>query len=55
MEQASSIEEECSKCHGHGKINNKTCDACNGTGATLTEDGQKLLNFIRDSIRTSEH
>jgi len=49
------VEKECSKCHGHGKIDNKNCDACNGTGIVLTEEGLKILNYLRNSIRISEH
>ncbi|GBG57046.1 tryptophan RNA-binding attenuator protein inhibitory protein [Sporomusaceae bacterium FL31] len=49
------VEKECPKCHGHGKIANKDCDTCNGTGTILTEDGLKILNYLRNSIRISEH
>lgn len=55
MKSMSGIEEECLSCHGTGKINQTKCPACDGTGTSLTEDGQKLLKFLRDCIRTSEH
>ncbi|MDF2569483.1 MAG: Tryptophan RNA-binding attenuator protein inhibitory protein [Sporomusa sp.] len=55
METELTMEKECSTCHGLGKIDNKNCDFCNGTGTVLTEDGKRILNFLRDGIRTSEN
>ncbi|SMD06706.1 hypothetical protein [Sporomusa malonica] len=54
MKKDLNMEKECAKCHGRGKINNTICAACNGTGTVLTEDGLKILKFLRDGIRTSE-
>ncbi len=50
-----SLEETCTVCKGSGKIGTKPCENCQGTGNALTEEGKKLLNFLRNSIRTSEH
>jgi DnaJ-class molecular chaperone len=55
MDNDIKVEKECSSCHGHGKIDNKDCTVCNGTGVVLTEEGLKILNYLRNSIRISEH
>ncbi|HWR07129.1 MAG: Tryptophan RNA-binding attenuator protein inhibitory protein [Clostridiales bacterium] len=55
METKFTMEKQCSKCLGRGKTDNKNCDACNGTGTVLTEDGLKIIKFLRDSIRISEN
>lgn len=50
-----SLEEICTVCKGSGKNGIKPCGNCQGTGNALTEQGKKLLDFLRNSIRTSEH
>jgi DnaJ-class molecular chaperone len=49
------FEIECPKCYGRKKVDNKICENCNGKGTVLTEDGKKILAFLKDSIRMSEH
>ena len=49
------LEKVCSNCHGHQKLDNKICEVCNGKGTILTEEGKKILAFLRNSIRMSEH
>lgn len=55
METIPQIEQRCPNCHGQGKINDEKCATCNGIGTVLTEAGLKLLRFLKDSIRISEH
>ncbi|SDD97541.1 hypothetical protein [Sporomusa acidovorans] len=49
------LEETCTACKGLGKIGTKPCQNCQGTGTVLNEAGKKILNYLRNSIRTSEH
>ena len=55
MQSSLKIEKECPQCQGCGKIDHKPCSACNGKGNVLTEEGQSILNYLRNSIRLSEH
>jgi DnaJ-class molecular chaperone len=50
-----SLEEICPICKGSGKIGAKLCQNCQGTGNALTEEGKQILEYLRNSIRTSEH
>jgi DnaJ-class molecular chaperone len=50
-----SLEETCTVCKGSGKLGNQPCQNCQGTGNALTEEGKKILIYLRNSIRTSEH
>lgn len=49
------LEEPCSCCKGSGKIGTVPCQNCQGTGTILNEQGKKILSYLRNSIRTSEH
>ena len=55
METDLNLEEACANCQGCGKINNKICDACNGKGTVLTKEGRKILEYLKNSIKISEH
>lgn len=55
MENEVKLEQECSKCHGRQMVDNKFCQVCDGKGTVLTEDGKRVLAFLRDSIRLCEH
>ena len=55
METNLSLEEICTVCKGSGKIGTNPCKNCQGTGNALTEQGKKILDFLRNSIRISEH
>lgn len=51
------LETRCATCDGEGRIPNRRdgnrieygghCNACNGGGAVPTEDGKRLLEFLR--------
>lgn len=49
------LEIPCPICHGTGKMQGRECLTCAGKGTVLTEEGKKILDFLRDSIRLSEH
>lgn len=55
METNLKLEETCAKCSGTGKIGSETCQLCQGRGTVLTETGRKVLNYLRDGIKSSEH
>ena len=55
MKNQLKLEEPCSKCLGTGTVNNMPCPDCQGKGTILTEEGKKVLNFLRSSITLSEH
>ncbi|BBB90560.1 MAG TPA: hypothetical protein PKA28_10350 [Methylomusa anaerophila] len=55
MDKRINLEKECMRCQGAGKIDGKTCAACEGKGTVLTEEGKKILEYLRNSIRLSEH
>jgi DnaJ-class molecular chaperone len=49
------LDTPCLKCQGTGKIQNTECAACQGKGKILTQEGRKLISFLKDSIRLSEN
>lgn len=49
------LEECCPACKGTGKTAAQTCQTCQGKGTVLTEQGKKVLNYLRNSIKNSEH
>lgn len=55
MENKINFEQPCPTCSGTGKIQQKDCAACEGRGLVLTDTGKKIVAFLRDSIRLSEH
>ena len=55
MKTNATLEETCSNCKGSGKIGTEPCQTCQGTGTVLNEEGKEILNFLRNSIRSSEH
>ncbi|WP_353867165.1 hypothetical protein [uncultured Sporomusa sp.] len=55
MENQLQLEQHCAPCKGTGKIGKEPCPACQGKGTVLTEEGKKVLNYLRNSIRASEH
>lgn len=55
MENQLKLEETCTTCKGSGKIGKDICLTCQGKGTVLTEEGKKVLNYLRNSIRASEH
>lgn len=55
MTTSLTLEEPCPHCHGTGKTAAQPCPTCQGTGTVLNEQGKKLLDYLRSSIRSSEH
>lgn len=55
MERNLQLEEPCVKCKSTGKIGSQVCQQCQGKGTVLTETGKKVLNYLRDGIKSSEH
>lgn len=45
------LEHECVECDGDGGKMFR-CEPCGGTGQVLTQEGYKLLDFIRRHIRS---
>jgi len=51
------LEQICPACDGEGRLPNRRegnrlefggrCDACHGSGTVVTEDGRRLLEFLR--------
>ncbi|WP_371364740.1 tryptophan RNA-binding attenuation protein [Sporomusa rhizae] len=55
MKEQLNLEEPCGTCKGTGRLGTGSCPTCQGQGTVLNEAGKKLLHFLRNSIRTSEH
>lgn len=55
METNLSLEEICTVCKGSGKLGTQPCQNCQGTGNALTAEGKKILDYLRNGLRTSEH
>lgn len=49
------LEETCSSCKGSGKVGTQPCQTCQGIGTVLNEEGKKILTYLRNNIRCSEH
>jgi len=50
------LETVCGECGGNGGQKGchfwETCDACNGTGYILTDDGKAILELVRHNGKT---